>query len=117
MAMETPFKDKNGRTIIEGDTVKRTAEIRTGTSVSYYKRKRNTFAVYSKKEIIGTVSFGLFKHITEEICCFYIQTDQTTSYDSYFMTHGNHDAPTLEVDNLSCVLSTETAAECEVIVE
>lgn len=115
---ETPFRDKNGRVIRVGDVVKRTAEFRTGILVSNGGRgkKRETFARYSTMEVLCTVKFGLFKrYIGEEIITYYLETDATTSYDSYFWCFSNKDLPDKAVENLSDMLSTKTATQCEVV--
>ncbi len=88
--------------------------VRTGTQLG---RKRTTFAIYDEVEFVGTVKFGLFKvkDVHDEIATFYIETDKTVSYDSYFFVTTAKDRPHVHTDNLSTILTMKLSSKSEVL--
>ena len=111
----TGFKDANGRDIFVGDAVKFTDDVRIDTRVVKRRgRSRDTYPVTKKMEIIGVVKFGMFKYYFDQMMTFYIDTEASTAYDSYFWTTSNKDAPERHVENLSRVLTDKLAKMCEV---
>lgn len=112
----TGFVDKNGRDILIGDAVKFTDDVQVSTRVVARRgRRRDTYPVTRKMDIIGIVKFGMFKYYFDQMMTFYIDTEASTSYDSYFWTMTNKDAPKKVTKNLSCVLTDKLAKMCEVM--
>jgi len=115
-AIKSPFIDKNGTSIYVGDVIKYTENVRTGTSVHTIRRRRESFAVYSDIELIGTVRFGLYHSpLLGEIATFFVETKQEASYNSYFFCTSNRDRPSVHIDNLSSILSAKIAGKCLVL--
>lgn len=112
--MSGPFVDKNGVEIKPGDVVRFVSDECVGEA----KGRRGTRSVYKEIEIIGTVRLGLFKTVSSgELYTYWIDTDQTIKYPTYFFAIRARDLPRMYTAKMSRALSTGVAAKCEVLAQ
>ena len=110
--VKTGYFDKHEKEITVGDTVKFSSSVRTGTRRD---RKGNSFSINEIVEIVGIVKFGSFNYYLDTMKTFYVETQQTTTYPSYFYSRKRSDPPKQTKENLSRVLTEGLSKNCEII--
>ena len=108
------FADKNGVEIKPGDVVRFVSNEVVGERPA--RRGKSGSYIYSDIEVVATVRLGLFKTpLAGEIYTYWLDTDQTIKYDTYFFVTRARDLPRLYTKTMSRVLSTGLAMKCEVM--
>lgn len=113
VGMKSPITAVDERPIYEGDIVSFISKEQIGERRVSKRRGYYTYAEYGEVEIRGVVRFGTIKEYPHEnIPLFYIDTEQSVAYNTYFWGSGNKsDRPELYKKNLIKPLFTNKKYE------